>query len=49
MNKKNQKRKLHHKMRSEYGLSKLKGGVHGKYATRFAAGMNLVLLSPDVA
>jgi len=27
----------------------LKGGVRGKYATRYQAGTNLVLLSPDVA
>jgi hypothetical protein len=27
----------------------LKGGVRGKYAARFRAGTNLVLLSPDVA
>lgn len=25
------------------------GGVRGKYAARYAAGTNLVLLSPDVA
>ncbi len=33
----------------EYDLSKLKGGVRGKYTGRFRAGTNLVLLSPDVA
>jgi len=33
----------------EYDLSKLKGGVRGKYVARFRAGTNLVLLSPDVA
>jgi hypothetical protein len=33
---------------SAYDLSKLKG-VRGKYATRYQAGTNLVLLSPDVA
>jgi hypothetical protein len=27
----------------------LKGGVRGKYAKRYAAGTNLVLLEPDVA
>ena len=26
-----------------------KGGVRGKYATRYAAGSNVVVLSPDVA
>lgn len=36
-------------LRTEYDLSKLKGGVRGKYAKRFQAGTNLVLLSPDVA
>jgi hypothetical protein len=30
-------------------MSKLKGSVRGKYATRYQAGTNLVLLSPDVA
>ena len=33
-------------MRPEYDFS---GGVRGKYAARFAAGTNLVLLAPDVA
>ena len=36
-------------LRSEYDLSKLKGGVRGKYAKRFQQGTNLVLLSSDVA
>jgi hypothetical protein len=36
-------------LRPEYDLSKLKGGVRGKYAQRLRAGTNLVLLSPDVA
>jgi hypothetical protein len=36
-------------LRREYDLSKLKGGVRGKYAVRYRAGTNLVLLSPDVA
>ena len=36
-------------LRLEYDLSKLKGGVRGKYAKRFQQGTNLVLLSPDVA
>jgi len=30
-------------------LSKLKGGVRGKYARQFKDGATLVLLSPDVA
>jgi hypothetical protein len=36
-------------LRPEYDLSKLKGGVRGKYARRFKGGTNLVLLAPDVA
>lgn len=36
-------------LRPEYDLSKLKGGVRGKYAKRFRQGSNLVLLSPEVA
>ena len=30
-------------------ISKLKGGVRGKYLARYRAGTNLVLFSPDVA
>ena len=37
------------KLRPEYNLSKLKGGVRGNYAKQFQQGTNLVLLSPDVA
>lgn len=34
----------------EYDLSELlKGGVRGKYADRYQAGTNVVLLAPDVA
>jgi hypothetical protein len=33
---------------SEYDLSKLKGGVRGKYVARYRAGTNLALLAPDV-
>jgi hypothetical protein len=36
-------------MREEYDLSKLGGGVRGKYSARFREGTNLVLLSPDIA
>jgi hypothetical protein len=36
-------------MRREYDLSKLKGGVRGKYFKRYQAGTNLVRLAPDVA
>jgi hypothetical protein len=36
-------------LRPEYDFSALKNGVRGKYAARFAAGTNLVLLLADVA
>ena len=36
-------------MRPEYDLSKLESGVRGKFLSRYRAGTNLVLLSPDVA
>lgn len=37
-------------LRPEYDLKKLlKGAVRGKYAARYRAGTNLVLLDPDVA
>ncbi len=36
-------------LRPEYDLSKLKGGVRGKFARQFKDGATLVLLSPDVA
>jgi hypothetical protein len=49
MKKKTEKRKRKDELRREYDLSKLKGGVRGKYAARYRAGTNLVLLSPDVA
>jgi len=42
-------REMKDNLRPEYNLSKLKGGVHGKYAKRFQQGTNLILLSPDVA
>jgi hypothetical protein len=49
MKKKTERRKQTDELRREYDLSKLKGGIRGKYATRYQAGTNLVLLSPDVA
>ena len=49
MNKKTEKRRPRDEMKPEFDLSKLKGGVRGKYAACYAAGTNLVLLSPDVA
>lgn len=36
-------------LRPEYDLTRLKGGVRGKYYKRATAGTNLVLLEPDVA
>jgi hypothetical protein len=36
-------------LRPEYDLTRLKGGVRGKYYKEAAAGTNLVLLEPDVA
>jgi hypothetical protein len=47
--KKNEKAAKNGELRSEYDLSQLKNGVRGKYAARYRAGTNLVLLSPDVA
>jgi hypothetical protein len=47
--KKNEKAAKNGELRPEYDLSELKNGVRGKYATRYRAGTNLVLLSPDVA
>jgi hypothetical protein len=39
----------HDELRPEYDLSKMQGGIRGKYLARRRAGTNLVLLSPDVA
>lgn len=36
-------------LRPEYDLSKLEGGVKGKYASKYQEGTNLILLEPDVA
>jgi hypothetical protein len=36
-------------LRAEYDLSKLKGGVRGKYYRRAVAGTNLVLIDPELA
>jgi hypothetical protein len=36
-------------MRPEYDLSKLKGGVRGKYYRQATAGTNLVLIAPELA
>jgi len=49
MKKKTEKRAKREDLRREYDLSKLSGGVRGKYTARYRAGTNLVLLSLDVA
>jgi len=49
MKKTTNKRKTSGDLRPEYDLSKLRGGVRGKYLERYRCGTNLVLLSPDVA
>ena len=36
-------------LRPEYDFFKMKGGVRGKYASRYHSGTNLVHLEPDVA
>jgi hypothetical protein len=36
-------------LRHEYDLSRLEGGVRGKYYHRATAGTNLVLIEPDLA
>ena len=44
------KSKRKDELRPEYDMkSLLKGGVRGKYAARYRAGTNLVLLEPEVA
>ena len=35
-------------LRSEYDLSKLQGGIRGKYVERYRAGTNLALLAPEI-
>ncbi len=50
MKKENSNSEMKDDLRPEYDLSELlKGGVRGKYAERYKAGTNLVLLDPDVA
>ena len=44
------KTELNDDLRPEYDMkSLLKNGVRGKYAARYRAGTNLVLLEPEVA
>jgi hypothetical protein len=42
-------RKSANDMRPEYDFASMRGGVRGKYAKRYRAGTNLVLLDPDLA
>ena len=42
-------RKPANDMRPEYDFASMKGGVRGKYAKRYRAGTNLVLLDPELA
>jgi hypothetical protein len=49
MKKRIEEREPKDELRREYDLSQLEGGVRGKYVSRYRAGTNLVLLSPDVA
>ena len=47
--KKKAKRNNSDRLRKEYDPALIRGGVRGKYAQRYKAGTNLVLLAPDVA
>ena len=49
MSTKNLASNLDDDLRPEYDISKLTGGVRGKYYARATAGTTLVLLEPDVA
>jgi hypothetical protein len=49
MKKRTEKREMKDELRREYDLSRLKGGVRGKYVARYRNGTNLVLLSPEIA
>jgi hypothetical protein len=42
-------KRLDDDLRPEYDLSKLKGGVRGKYYRQAAAGTNLMLIEPELA
>ncbi len=41
--------RLDDELRPEYDLSKLKGGIKGKYAEQYRLGTNVVVLESDVA
>jgi hypothetical protein len=48
--KKDSNQEMDDDLRPDYDLTQLlQGGVRGKYAERYRAGTNLVLLAPDVA
>lgn len=47
--KKESARRLDDELRPEYDLSKLKGGVRGKYYRQAIVGTNLMLIEPDLA
>ncbi len=36
-------------LRAEYDFAHMKGGIRGKYVSRYRSGTNLVLLDPQVA
>ncbi len=36
-------------LRPEYDFASMKGGVRGKYASRFRKGSNIVVLDPEIA
>ena len=42
-------KKLKNEIRPEYDFASMKGGVRGKYVSKYRAGTNLVLLEPELA
>ena len=49
MNEGSMKKNSANDMRPEYDFSSMNRGVRGKYAARYRAGTNLVLLDPELA
>jgi hypothetical protein len=47
--KKASRKRLDDSLRPEYDLSRLKGGVRGKYYRQASAGTNLMLIEPELA
>lgn len=41
-------KRINNDLRPEYDLSRLKGGVRGKYYRKATAGTNLVLIEPEL-